>query len=199
MLATLILFVLPAVAGTSDAIADRVSNRLEVEVAMQSQGILAEASGVVFSSSDASVAVKYDPMEGGRRIAAVEANAVGFVQLANGTQSSSAIFRSATSEHLCTRVSVRDGMVDQTRLAVYNARGEDLENSDQAQIVFGRDQEGQNTMAVWIRPGETVTSVSAVDTRSGRKSSRMELRRGHRMLVLSGDEAEAEACTSEVR
>ena len=183
-----------AFAGTTDGLLDHVSNRLEVEMALENEGMLADASGVVFSYAAAATPMKYDSIQGRTRILDREASTVGFAELTQGVKPVSALFRSDTSGRLCTKVAVESSLADQSRLAVYNARGEDLENDNQAQIVFGRDVDGQSAMAVWIRPGEQVTSVSVVNSQSGHKRARTELRRGARTLVLAGDGNEAEAC-----
>lgn len=200
MLTTLatLLAVTSALATTPESVLYEVANQLEVEAALQAREAPAETAAVIFGfREDYIPELRFDIRRGDRGLSNEAQSTVGFAQLGEDMQTVTAVYRRASSDHLCSRVSAEFAASASEQLVVYDYLDDDPAQDHKAQIVYGKDREGEGLMAVWIRPGEQVTTVTAVDSRSGKRATRTELRRRSRTLVVSGDDSRATACIDE--
>ena len=189
----LLLLSQPALADWEDAQPDLLVNTLSVAIALKAHDVdLNSASALVASTSDGPLIKRYDRLRGREHLETTEATTVALMSLDAYANPGEPQTWSIEAGEICTRI--RSGEIPVTHARLTAISPFDTEStSDSAQVFRGDSGEGEEVLT-WLRPGETVTMVSAVSQDRKKRVERIELQQRGRSLTLTRDNDSSEAC-----
>jgi hypothetical protein len=183
----------PVLADWDDARPELLVNQLSVAIALKAHDVdLETASALVASTTDGPLIKRYDRVRGREHLETTQATTVALMSLDAYANPGEPQTWSIESGEICTRIRGGDVPVTHARLTAISPF-DSQSTSDGAQIFRGPSGEGEEVLT-WLRPGETVTMVSAVSQDRKRRVERIELNQRDRRLTLTRDDSGSEAC-----
>jgi hypothetical protein len=180
-------------ADWDDAQPDLLTNQLSVAIALRAHDVdLDSASALVASTTDGPLIKRYDRLRGREHLETTEATTVALMSLDAYANPGEPQTWSIESGEICTRIRGGEVPVTHARLTAISPF-DSQSTTEGAQIFRGDSGEGEEVLT-WLRPGETVTMVSAVSQDRKKRVERIELNQHDRRLTLTRDNDSSEAC-----
>ena len=189
----LLLLSAPAHAGWRDSQVATLSNQLSVAIALKANDVEpSEARALVARTVEGPVVRRWDRIHARQELELSAATTVALMTLDARATPSEQQSWSFEDDEICTPIAGGEVPGTHTRLTAMSPF-EASSTGQGAQVFRGPTGQG-DALLTWLKPGESVTMVEAVNDRGQLTAERVELAQHGRLLTLQREGQQSEAC-----